>query len=108
MGLWFAASLPGGIIGSWLGGLWDTLSKPHFFLMIALAPALAGLALYRAAPGPAQRVRGAAGGYAVAAVLADAGVAARGNAGSPRSANSSTLLRTSSCGSVPNWIAGSR
>jgi dipeptide/tripeptide permease len=50
MGLWFAASLPGGIIGSWLGGLWGSLSKPHFFLMIALAPALAGLALYALRP----------------------------------------------------------
>ena len=50
MGLWFAASLPGGILGSWLGGLWDSLSKPHFFLMIALAPALAGLALYALRP----------------------------------------------------------
>ena len=50
MGLWFAASLPGGIIGSWLGGLWDTLSKPRFFLMIALAPALAGLALFALRP----------------------------------------------------------
>jgi POT family proton-dependent oligopeptide transporter len=50
MGLWFAASLPGGIIGSWLGGLWDSLSKPHFFLMVALAPALAGLALYALRP----------------------------------------------------------
>jgi POT family proton-dependent oligopeptide transporter len=50
MGLWFAASLPGGILGSWLGGLWDSLSKPHFFLLVALAPALAGLALYALRP----------------------------------------------------------
>ena len=50
MGLWFAASLPGGIIGSWLGGLWDSLSKPHFFLMVALAPALAGIALFALRP----------------------------------------------------------
>ena len=50
MGLWFAASLPGGILGSWLGGLWDSLSKPHFFLVIALAPALAGLALFALRP----------------------------------------------------------
>jgi POT family proton-dependent oligopeptide transporter len=50
MGLWFAASLPGGILGSWLGGLWDSLSKPHFFLMVGLAPALAGLALYALRP----------------------------------------------------------
>ena len=50
MGLWFAASLPGGILGSYLGGMWDSLSKPHFFLMIALAPALAGLALFALRP----------------------------------------------------------
>lgn len=50
MGLWFAASLPGGILGSWLGGLWSSLSKPHFFLMVALAPALAGLALFALRP----------------------------------------------------------
>ncbi len=50
MGLWFAASLPGGILGSYLGGMWDSLSKPHFFLMIALAPALAGVALFALRP----------------------------------------------------------
>lgn len=50
MGLWFAASLPGGILGSYLGGLWDSLSKPHFFLMVALAPALAGIALLALRP----------------------------------------------------------
>jgi dipeptide/tripeptide permease len=50
MGLWFAATFPGDVLGGWLGGLWDSLSKPHFFLMVALAPALAGLALYALRP----------------------------------------------------------
>ena len=62
MGLWFAASLPGDILGGWLGGLWSTMRKPQFFLMIALAPALAGLALYALDPLLRNGVRRAAGG----------------------------------------------
>ena len=36
MGLWFAATFPGDVLGGWLGGFWSTMDKPHFFLMIAL------------------------------------------------------------------------
>ena len=56
-----------------------------------------------AAPGSAWRVRGASGDQAVTVALARAR-----KCGITSLANSSTLLRTSSCGSVPNWIAGSR
>lgn len=46
MGLWFASTLPGGLLGSYLGSMWDTLSKPNFFFVVALAPAIAGVALF--------------------------------------------------------------
>ena len=40
MGLWFAATFPGDVLGGWLGGFWSSMEKAHFFLMIG---AIAGL-----------------------------------------------------------------
>jgi POT family proton-dependent oligopeptide transporter len=41
MGLWLATSFPGNLIAGWLGGFWNAMAKPHFFLMMA---AIAGAA----------------------------------------------------------------
>jgi proton-dependent oligopeptide transporter, POT family len=45
MGLWFAATFPGDVLGGWLGGFWSTMAKPNFFVMIALIAAIAGAAV---------------------------------------------------------------
>jgi proton-dependent oligopeptide transporter, POT family len=46
MGVWFATTLPADILAGFLGGFWSTLSKPKFFLLIALIPAFASVALW--------------------------------------------------------------
>jgi POT family proton-dependent oligopeptide transporter len=45
MGIWFAATLPGDILGGFLGGYWSSMAKPRFFLMMALIAGIASLAL---------------------------------------------------------------
>ena len=45
MGLWFAATFPGDVLGGWLGGFWSTMEKAHFFLMIAAIAAGGGAAV---------------------------------------------------------------
>jgi POT family proton-dependent oligopeptide transporter len=45
MGLWFAATFPGDVLGGWLGGFWSSMEKTHFFLMIGAIAGLAGLAM---------------------------------------------------------------
>ena len=45
MGLWFAATFPGDVLGGWLGGFWSTMEKAHFFLMIGSIAGLAGVAM---------------------------------------------------------------
>jgi POT family proton-dependent oligopeptide transporter len=45
MGLWFAATFPGDVLGGWLGGFWSTMDKAHFFLMIGAMAAAAGVAM---------------------------------------------------------------
>lgn len=45
MGLWFAATFPGDVLGGWLGGFWSTMEKPNFFLMIAAIAAAGGAAV---------------------------------------------------------------
>jgi proton-dependent oligopeptide transporter, POT family len=45
MGLWFAATFPGDVLGGWLGGFWSTMAKANFFVMIALIAAAAGAAV---------------------------------------------------------------
>jgi proton-dependent oligopeptide transporter, POT family len=46
MGVWFATTLPGDILGGWLGGFWSTMDKAQFYLMIASIAALAGAAIW--------------------------------------------------------------
>jgi POT family proton-dependent oligopeptide transporter len=46
MGFWFATTLPGDILGGWLGGFWSTMDKTQFYLMIASIAALASAALW--------------------------------------------------------------
>jgi POT family proton-dependent oligopeptide transporter len=46
MGVWFAATLPAGILGGFVGGFWSTMAKQDFFLMIAAIAALGGAAIW--------------------------------------------------------------
>ncbi len=46
MGVWFAATLPGDILGGFLGGFWSRMAKGDFFLMIAAIAALAAVAIW--------------------------------------------------------------
>jgi proton-dependent oligopeptide transporter, POT family len=50
MGLWLAATFPGDVLGGWLGGFWSSMSKPHFFLMLAAITAVAGAAIFAISP----------------------------------------------------------
>jgi POT family proton-dependent oligopeptide transporter len=50
MGLWFAASFPGDLIGGRLGGLWVSMSKPHLFLLFAAIAATAGALMFALSP----------------------------------------------------------
>jgi len=50
MGLWFAATFPGDVLGGWLGGFWNSMGKTHFFLMIGAIAAAAGLAVFALNP----------------------------------------------------------
>jgi len=45
MGLWFAATFPGDVLGGWLGGFWSTMDKKNFFLMIGAVAAGGGAAI---------------------------------------------------------------
>jgi POT family proton-dependent oligopeptide transporter len=45
MGLWFAATFPGDVLGGWLGGFWSSIEKANFFLMIGTIAGLAGAAV---------------------------------------------------------------
>jgi POT family proton-dependent oligopeptide transporter len=50
MGLWLAATFPGDTLGGWLGGYWSSMSKPHFFVMLAIVAAAAGVAVFAMKP----------------------------------------------------------
>jgi POT family proton-dependent oligopeptide transporter len=50
MGLWFAATFPGDVLGGWLGGFWSSMEKAHFFLMIGAIAAASGLAVFALNP----------------------------------------------------------
>ncbi len=43
MGIWLATSFVGGFLAGYLGTFWSSMSKPDFFLMLALISASAGL-----------------------------------------------------------------
>ncbi|HEY5379645.1 MAG TPA: peptide MFS transporter [Pseudolabrys sp.] len=45
MGVWLATSFVGGFLAGYLGTFWSSLSKPGFFLMLALISAVAGVAI---------------------------------------------------------------
>jgi POT family proton-dependent oligopeptide transporter len=45
MGVWLATSFTGNLLAGYLGSLWSGMAKGHFFLMIAIIAALAGLAV---------------------------------------------------------------
>jgi POT family proton-dependent oligopeptide transporter len=45
MGVWLATSFAGGFLAGYLGTFWSSLSKPDFFLMLAIIAAIAGLAI---------------------------------------------------------------
>jgi POT family proton-dependent oligopeptide transporter len=45
MGVWLATSFVGGFLAGYLGTFWSSLSKPGFFLMLAVISALAGMAI---------------------------------------------------------------
>ncbi|MCC6778829.1 MAG: peptide MFS transporter [Hyphomicrobiales bacterium] len=46
MGVWFAATLPAGILGGTLGALWGGMEKPSFFLLMAATAATGGVAIF--------------------------------------------------------------
>jgi proton-dependent oligopeptide transporter, POT family len=46
MGVWFAATLPGEILGGFLSGLWSGIEKPKFFLIIGSIAALTSFMLW--------------------------------------------------------------
>ncbi|MGH6887909.1 MAG: peptide MFS transporter [Rhizomicrobium sp.] len=46
MGLWFIAVFVGNIAAGYMGGFWDSMSKPAFFLMIAAVPAVASVIIF--------------------------------------------------------------
>ncbi len=43
MGVWLATSFIGGFLAGYLGTFWSSMSKDHFFLMLAIISAAAGL-----------------------------------------------------------------
>ena len=45
MGMWLATSFIGGFLAGYLGTFWSSLTRPHFFLMLAIITAVAGLAI---------------------------------------------------------------
>ncbi len=45
MGVWLATSFVGGFLAGYLGTFWSSMSKDHFFLMLAVIAATAGLAI---------------------------------------------------------------
>jgi len=46
MGLWLATSFPGNLIAGWLGGFWEVMKKPYFFMMIAFIAGAASLSIW--------------------------------------------------------------
>ena len=45
MGVWLATSFAGGFLAGYLGTFWSSMDKDHFFLMLAIIAASAGLAI---------------------------------------------------------------
>lgn len=45
MGVWLSTSFVGGFLAGYLGTFWSAMSKPGFFLLLAIVSAVAGLAI---------------------------------------------------------------
>src|SRR5471032_419700 len=45
MGVWLSTSFIGGILAGYLGTFWSSMARSHFFLMLAIISALAGVAI---------------------------------------------------------------
>jgi proton-dependent oligopeptide transporter, POT family len=45
MGVWLATSFTGNFLAGWLGSLWSSMDKAHFFMMIASISGVAGLVI---------------------------------------------------------------
>jgi proton-dependent oligopeptide transporter, POT family len=45
IGVWLAISFFGGFLAGYLGSLWSGMAKPHFFLMLAVIVAFAGVTI---------------------------------------------------------------
>jgi POT family proton-dependent oligopeptide transporter len=45
MGVWLATSFIGGFLAGYLGAFWSSMTKDHFFLMLALIAAVASLTI---------------------------------------------------------------
>jgi POT family proton-dependent oligopeptide transporter len=45
MGVWLATSFYGNFLAGYLGSFWSGMAKSHFFLMMAVIAALAGLVI---------------------------------------------------------------
>jgi POT family proton-dependent oligopeptide transporter len=43
MGIWLSTSFIGGFLAGYLGTFWSSMNKAHFFLLLALLSAAAGL-----------------------------------------------------------------
>ncbi|MEI9803723.1 MAG: hypothetical protein WDN48_03645 [Pseudolabrys sp.] len=41
MGVWLSTSFLGGFLAGYLGTFWSSMTKPHFFLMLAIISAIA-------------------------------------------------------------------
>jgi POT family proton-dependent oligopeptide transporter len=46
MGLWYIATFVGNSFAGYLGSYWDMMSKPQFFLMVAVIPAVAAVVIW--------------------------------------------------------------
>ena len=46
MGLWLATSFIGNFVGGFLGSFWSAMDKSHFFMMIAIIAAFAGVVIW--------------------------------------------------------------
>ncbi|MGA9795697.1 MAG: peptide MFS transporter [Rhizomicrobium sp.] len=46
MGFWFIANFVGFTLAGYLGSFWDKMEKPHFFLLVAIIPAVAAAVIW--------------------------------------------------------------
>ena len=46
MGFWFITSFVGNTLAGYMGGFWDSMDKPRFFLLIAILPAIGSVVIW--------------------------------------------------------------